>query len=178
MGQINHKLKKIIFNKLYKDLSHAKIILDNYESIWFIDIENKYWYLEFKKGGVLLWRYNFFTIFFELFSMESSEFQWIISEWVEEVLNRKVDSTHFVDGQVYRLMEEVLNRKVDSTIPLNNKPTLSVEEVLNRKVSSNSRWYSYSPSEVEEVLNRKVILTTVEKPISNVSRDDEVLKLK
>jgi hypothetical protein len=134
MGQISHKLKKVIFNKLYKDLSHAEIILDNHESIWFIDRENKYWYLEFKKGGVLLWRYKFFTIFFELFSMESSEFQWIISEWVEEVLNRKVDST-----------------------------------------TSCGRIFSF---QVEEVLNRKVILTTVEKPISNVSRVEEVLKLK
>ena len=67
------RLKKIIFNKLYEDLKHVEII--NYkESVWFIDREKKYWYLECEKDGILWWKYDFFTNFFRLFSMERSEF--------------------------------------------------------------------------------------------------------
>ena len=92
--EVSEKIKKIIFDKLDKDLSHAEIIFDDKSgSIYFIDRENKYWYTEFEKSGKLWWRYQFFNEFFKLFSMEQSEYEPIIGEWMEEVLNSKVTST-------------------------------------------------------------------------------------
>jgi hypothetical protein len=90
---MNERLKRIIFKKLDQDLGHAEIIVDDDKSIWFIDRTNKYWYLELKKTGHLWWRYQFFEDFFPLFGMEREEYEPVIAEWVEEVLNRKVVST-------------------------------------------------------------------------------------
>jgi hypothetical protein len=102
------RLKKIIFNKLYEDLKNAEIIPYK-DSIWFIDREKKYWYLEYEKSGKLWWRYDFFTNFFRLFSMERSEYERVIADWVEEVLNFKVDTTHVIEFVLFNVVEEVLN---------------------------------------------------------------------
>jgi len=55
---ISDKLKKIIFDKLYKDLFKVEIIPYN-DNLWFIDREYKYWYFELKKDGTLWWKYDF-----------------------------------------------------------------------------------------------------------------------
>ena len=91
--EVNERLKNSIKKKLTRDLSHAEIILDDDGTIWFIDRENNYWYLELKKSGNLWWRWKFFSEFFHFFSMERSEYEPIIAEWAEEVLNFKVVST-------------------------------------------------------------------------------------
>ena len=108
---MNPRLKQIIKNKLSEDLSSVSII--NYNgSIWFIDPKSKYWYLElYKKTKTLWWRLDFFEEFFILFSMEQREFVPIIIEWVEEVLNSRVNITR-TDSNVLFLedeVEEVLN---------------------------------------------------------------------
>lgn len=163
---IHHKLKKIIFNKLYKDLSKVEIIhLTN--TIWFIDRENKYWYFEYETCGNLYWRYDFFINFFSLFSLERSEFDSIMSEWVEEVLNCKVNTTlvkqvlncnvntvYWMMGDDRNRVEQVLNCKVNTINPgagwlLDS----AVEQVLNCKVHTTGENHSERPKKVEEVLN-------------------------
>ena len=89
---MNIIIKKRIFDKLYNDLKDVEII-DCGDSIWFVDREKKYWYLEYEKSGYLMWRQQFFYNFFLLFSMERSQYEQVIAEWVEEVLNCKVDTT-------------------------------------------------------------------------------------
>ena len=107
---MNEKLKKVIFSKLYRDLADAEII--QYEdNIWFIDRKEKYWYLDYKKSGRLYYRYQFFTNFFKLFSMEEDEFKPIISDWVEEVLNCKVTKTTWLAVPSISMVEEILNCK-------------------------------------------------------------------
>lgn len=86
---MNNKLKQIIFNKLYEDLKHVEIIPYN-NSMWFINREEEYWYLECTKNGVMWWRWEFFDNFFLLFSMEEIEYQSIISEWAELMLKSKI----------------------------------------------------------------------------------------
>jgi len=106
---MNNKLKKIIFDKLYMNLSDAEIIKHD-NTFWFIDVDEKYWYLRYQKlDGVLWWRYDFFNDFFMLFSMEQKEYEPIISEWVEEVLNNKVITSSWWLGDYLFGMEEVLN---------------------------------------------------------------------
>ena len=174
---VSERLKQIIFKQLYKELSNVEIIPYR-DSIYFIDRDKKYWYFEYEKSGELWWRYDFFTSFFLLFSLEPNDYQKIMGDWVEEVLNCKVDST----GNNYtfcltkveevlnckvtstdfgfrsggRKMEEVLNCKVTSTpvdMPLNLE---AVEEVLNCKVTSTIKIFGFFNKAVEEVLNCKV----------------------
>jgi hypothetical protein len=91
---MNIRIKKRIFDKLYNDLKDAEII-DCKDSIWFVDRDKEYWYLEYKKSGKLYWMTDFFDNFFLLFSMEQDEYEQVIADWVEEVLNCKVDSTFY-----------------------------------------------------------------------------------
>ena len=160
----NNKLKKIIFDKLYQDLSHVEII--PYEdSVWFIDREKQYWYFEYKKSGTLWWRYYFFVDFFVLFSMYEDEFQWVISEWVEVVLNHKVATPIKLPGHSAIEVEVVLNHKVATPYGILLKTRFLVEEVLNCKVvtpqSSTKKWEILA----EVVLNHKVVT-----PIGNFTK--------
>jgi hypothetical protein len=91
---MNIRIKKRIFDKLYNDLKGAEII-DCGDSIWVVDRDKEYCYLKYEKSGNLWWRYQFFDNFFLLFSMERSQYEQVISEWVEEVLNCKVGTTVF-----------------------------------------------------------------------------------
>ena len=145
------RLKKIIFNKLYEDLKHVEIIHFD-DSIWFIDREKKYWYLQYEKSGYLWWRFDFFPRFFRLFSMERSEYERVIADWVEEVLNFKVGTTQPTAYRTIPSVEEVLNYKVCTTTGDFSNLPIRVEEVLNFKVdiTHNSVYYT---TKVEEVLN-------------------------
>ena len=161
MDQISNKLKKIVFNKLYSDLSHTEIILyDKTGSIWIIDRENKYWYLEFEKSGKLWWRYQFFQEFFQIFSMERSEYEPIIGEWVEDVLNRKVVPPFQCVNTHTLSVEDVLNPKVVSPFCLGNSQRRMVEDVLNQKVVPPLDTSVIADNQVEEVLNSKVVSIT------------------
>jgi hypothetical protein len=134
---ISNRLKQIIFNKLYKDLSKIEIISYG-NSIWFIDRENEYWYLEYEKNGKLWWRHGFFESFFVLFSLELNDYQPIISEWVEEVLNCKVNTPAPVRTILQLEVEEVLNCKVNTPYITRFIISSRVEEVLNCKVNTPS----------------------------------------
>jgi hypothetical protein len=108
---MNDKLKKIIFDKLYMNLSDAEVIECN-GSTFIIDREEKYWYIECENSGKLWWRYDFFEDFFLLFSIGKSEYKPIITEWVEEVLNCKVIASRefsFTDYEGEEAMEDILN---------------------------------------------------------------------
>ena len=108
--EIDDRLKKIIFKKLAKDLSNVEVI--PYEdSIWFIDRDKKYWYFELENDGTLWWRWEFFEQFFQLFSLERDDYEPIIADWVEQILNQKVDTTLIGTEFLETEVEEVLNSK-------------------------------------------------------------------
>jgi len=156
--EISNKLKKVIFKKLYKDLSHVDIIPYN-DSIWFIDKGNSYWYFEFENDSKQLWwRYDFFTDYFNLFSMEEKTFVPILSEWVENILNHKVneiDRHFFFRGHI---VEEMLNCNVETTSS-SSTPFFRVEEILNCKVETTTSSQTFLLQRVEEVLNYKAETT-------------------
>lgn len=191
---IPDRLKKIIFRKLYDDLSHVEIIPFK-NSIWFVDRDEKYWYFELKKDGTLWWRYQFFSNFFILFSLDRDEYQSIMAEWVEEVLNSRVYRTtgqysktyHQVEealnSRVYTMIpaqwhvgnwaEEVLNSRVNTTFSFNDYPIQGVEEVLNSKFDATSFSDSLTPRGMEEALNTRVDTTfncrqIVDSPVEDV----------
>ena len=152
---VTDKLKQLIFKHLYKELGNVEIIPYK-DSVWFIDRENCYWYFQLSKDGCLFWRYSFFPSFFSIFSLEQSEFEPIISSWVEEVLNHKVSTTGNKLGYFSRKVEEVLNHKVSTTKMFVIDEFPLVEEVLNHKVSTTEEKTTVTAKWVEEVLNHKV----------------------
>ena len=155
---VTDKLKQLIFKHLYKELGNAEIIPYR-DSIWFIDRENCYWYFQLSKDGCLFWRYSFFPSFFSIFSLEQSEFEPIISSWVEEVLNHKVSTTNYHDWFALFLVEEVLNHKVSTTGNTLSHRLLQVEEVLNHKASTTKMFVIDEFNMVGEVLDSKVSTT-------------------
>ena len=139
LWHMNEKLKKIIFSKLYQDLSHAEII-EHAGSIWFIDRVRKYWYLEYRDDGVLYWRHIFFTDFFELFSMQMNEFEKYICGWVEEVLNCKIKTQTYTSFPYSKLITDIFNlqsTKMDNLLncersfSTDNNRGIVVGQVLN-----------------------------------------------
>lgn len=149
---MNPGLKKIVFKKLNQDLSKVEIILSENQSIWFIDRANKYWYFELEKSGKLWWRYEFFTDFFPLFCLEVNEFQPLLSEWVEGILNRGVSSTSHPGANAYDQVEGILNSGVSATGDLGMERIATVESILNHGYRKGSR-------KVDEALNHKVSIT-------------------
>ncbi len=155
---VTDKIKQYIFKRLYKELGNAEIIPYN-NSIWFIDRNERYWYFELENNGNLYWRYNYFTNFFSWFSLEPNQFEPIISEWVEEVLNHKVSTTGNQGHDSGFWVEDVLNHKVSTTVPYLTIDNVQVEKVLNHKVSTTWSGHSTQPNMVEQVLNHKVSTT-------------------
>ena len=175
-GMISEKLKQVIFKELYYQLGKVEIIPYN-DSIFFINRENKYWYLEFEKRGRLWWRYDFFNDFFKIFSLEVQDYTKIISEWVEEILNCKVLTTKNSLIMDIGGVEEILNCKVLTTTKFKYYISNMVEEVLNHKVSTTYKSSLCLYEEVEEVLNHKVS-TTIHRTIDDTLLVEEVLNYK
>ena len=96
---MNIIIKKRIFDRLYEKPGHATIIDCEY-TIWFVDRDKEYWYLEYGKSGDLWWREEFFKNYkyFKVLSIEKRVYEKIIAEWVEEVLNCKVDAIDWTNG--------------------------------------------------------------------------------
>ena len=155
---ITDRLKQLIFKRLYKELGNVEIIPYN-GSVWFIDRENSYWYFQLSAQGCLYWRYSFFPSFFSVFSLEQSEFEPILSSWVEEVLNSNVSATRYHLLEQVLKVEEVLNNKVSTTTFAGGVQGNAVEEVLNHKVSTTCSENHSLPNSVKEVLNNKVSTT-------------------
>jgi len=157
---MDSRLKKIIFKKLNSDLGRCEIILAENKSIWFIDRANKYWYFELEKSGKLWWRYEFFTDFFILFCLEINEFQPLLSEWVEGVLNRG-----YRKGS--RKVDEALNHKVVTTEYCGIIPSYDLEEVLNCEIKEIDGGELFENGTVEKILNVEInetIGTTIREP--------------
>ena len=172
---MHQRLKEIVFKKLNQDLSKVEIIVAENKSIWFIDRANKYWYFELEKSGKLWWRYEFFTDFFILFCLEVNEFQPILSEWVEGILNRGVSATGDLGMERIATVEKIFDSNVNmtrylytrsghrlhSTVEgiLNHgyrKGSRKVDEVLNREVDTNTEGRYNKPRRVDKVLNREI----------------------
>jgi len=143
---IDKNLKKIIFKKLYKDLSNVEII-PNKESIWFIDRDKKYWYFELQNNQRLWWRYDFFENFFSAFSLNRDDYESIIKDWVKEVLNNNVVKTYYSRRFHDDMVKDVLNIKTEKTSWSGSILSVSVKDLLNCKMVTT--W-------VKEILNNNI----------------------
>ena len=153
---MNSNLKKIIFRKLFEDLSHVEIIPYK-NNIWFIDREEKYWYFLFDQNKILWWRFDFFSRFFGLFSLERKEFEPILSEWVEWLLNYKIYSSAPPHETPEYWLKYVLNYEVGSFAAGGDYVNKRVEEVLSHKIESTKEGGTGNHYHIEQVLSQKVI---------------------
>jgi hypothetical protein len=144
---VSDKLKKIIFDELYFNLSTVEIICYD-KSIWFIDREKKFWYFQFVRG-TLWYRYDYFHFFFKMFSLIEDDFKPILMSWVEEVINTDVVKISKNMKRVKNL-EESLNYKVKSFYGVPFDMEMSVDEV-----TENNLGYYDEPILVGNVLKHK-----------------------
>lgn len=144
-------LKQFIFNNLIKDLSNVEIIRHD-ESLWFINRGNKYWYLELVKTGKLYWRYQFFSEFFDMYSIDRDVYEPIIKEFVELVLNCDVSSTKTTMAVSSQMVFTVLNNDITSTAAAQGTGNKPLEDALNNGITS-SRPANKSLTIVDSVLN-------------------------
>jgi len=110
----------------------VEIIEDN-GSIWAIDPDEKYWYFELQENGTVWWRWGFFNNFFKLFSLERNEFEPLIRELVEDILNRKVGASYTGQVRLAYQVEDILNRKVGRSSGHGQRLTMSIKDILNRR---------------------------------------------
>lgn len=162
---MNERLKKIVFRKLYEDLSHVEIIQYG-NSIWFIDRQKKYWYFEYSRIGLLWWRFEFFSSFFDIFGIERKEYELIMSEWMEEVLNKGINATYpqkhtrFILSKVEDMLKDKPNRAEPNLIiepKLWFENQTRMEDLLKHKIGLTMEYGNANEDKVERVLNHKVI---------------------
>ncbi len=111
---ISDKLKQIIFNELYTQLKDVEIIPYN-GSVWFINRDEKYWYLELNSNNHLWWRYSFFVDFFQLFSLEIYQIEPLIREWTESILNHRISKITIGHYGCRQLLEQMLDCNIESS---------------------------------------------------------------
>ena len=158
---ISDRTKQFIFNALIKDLSNVEIIRHD-NSLWFIDREKKYWYLELVKTGKLYWRYQFFTEFFEMYSIERSVYEPIIREFVELVLNNRITTTAAAERKSKNRLEDALNSGNPPFLIAGSIPNTSMDLVLDNGITSTHEIVGLSNDIVDSVLNNGITSTEVE----------------
>ena len=156
---ISDRTKQFIFNNLIQDLSNVEMIRHD-ESLWFIDREKKYWYLELVKTGKLYWRYQFFTEFFEMYSIERNVYEPIIKEFVESVLNCVVSSTKTTMAVSSQMVSIVLKNNESPRLIAGSIPNTSMDLVLDKGITSTKVEFGvFRKGKVEDVLNNGITLS-------------------
>jgi len=158
---ISDRTKQFIFNNLIKDLSNVEIIRHD-NSLWFIDREKKYWYLELVMTGKLYWRYQFFTEFFVMYSIERNIYEPIIKEFVESVLNCAVSSTKTYSDGFNPKVNSILNSSKPPRLIAGSIPNTSTDLVLDNGITSTHEIVGLSNDIVDSVLNNGITSTEVE----------------
>lgn len=171
---ISDRTKQFIFNSLIKDLSNVEMIRHE-ESLWFIDREKKYWYLELVKTGKLYWRYQFFTEFFEMYSIERNVYEPIIKEFVESVLNCGVTSTKTYSDAFNPKVNSILNSGKPPLLIAGSIPNTSMDLVLDNGITSTEVEFGVFRNEiVEDAINNGIALI-ISRPFAKYEKIDSVL---
>jgi hypothetical protein len=158
---ISDRTKQFIFNNLIQDLSNVEMIRHD-ECLWFIDREKKYWYLELSSTGKLYWRYQFFTEFFEMYSIDREVYEPIIREFVELVLNNRITTTAAAERKSKNRLEDALNSGNPPFLIAGSIPNTSMDVVLDNGITSTHEIVGLSNDIVDSVLNNGITSTEVE----------------
>ena len=146
---VKDKLKSIIFKLLSEWLKDVEIIPYN-GSIWFIDRGNKYWYLELNPNNHLWWRYSFFFDFFGMFSLEFKEFEPLIREWTESILNHRISKITIGHYGCRQLLEQMLDCNIESS----NHSEYNIDFIYSYNIlTPGGNGFHYNTKSVEMILN-------------------------
>jgi hypothetical protein len=157
---ISDRTKQFIFNNLIKDLSNVEMIRHD-ESLWFIDREKKYWYLELVKTGKLYWRYQFFTEFFDMYSIDREVYEPIIKEFAELVLNNRITTTAATERKSKNRLEDALNSGNPPFLIAGSIPNTSTDLVLDNGITSTKVEFGvFRKGKVEDALNNGITSTS------------------
>ena len=89
------RYKQYVLNKLVSDLEGFLVYYNpQFKSWWWINPDTKKWRFEFKDSGTLYWFYGWGDNFISKYSLEESEFEEVISRYVEDTLQNGVVNTH------------------------------------------------------------------------------------
>lgn len=107
MSNMNPKLEKIIFSKLFEDLKDKNIVCWKNE-FWILDIETTDWYLCVVSQGSSWFNQDFFKTYTNLFSLSNKELSSILKIWVEDIFKvrvhqlsrRQSNMTYIIDGML------------------------------------------------------------------------------
>jgi len=188
---VNPKLAKIAMGKLYDDIKDAEVIPYR-SSVWIIDRKNKYWYIEYRDGGAMYWRRDFFQDFFNMFSMKDKDFEPLLVTMMEDILNNYKDILKNIEKPEYTSVEDDLRKNNGDTFisPASLGYNTGYEDIPNQKVKSSDPSYNRethtvgsilknnttSPkTDVEDVLKHKV-KTPMPGFLSSTNPLDKVLK--
>jgi hypothetical protein len=145
------------------------------ESLWFIDREKKYWYLELVKTGKLYWRYQFFTEFFDMYSIDREVYEPIIKEFVELVLNCGVTSTKPTMAVSSQMVSIVLKNNESPRLIAGSIPNTSMDLVLDNGITSTEVEFGVFRNEiVEDALNNGITSTSYH-PFAEYEKINSVL---
>jgi hypothetical protein len=150
---VNPKLAKIAMGKLYDDIKDAEVIPYR-SSVWIIDRKNKYWYIEYRDGGAMYWRRDFFQDFFNIFSMKDKDFEPLLVTMMEDILNNYKDILKNIEKPEYTSVEDDLRKNNGDTFisPASLGYNTGYEDIPNQKVTSSDPSYNRKTHTVGSIL--------------------------
>ena len=146
---MNDRLKKIIFKKLSKHISEIDIVfVQETDSVFFIDIEDEYWYFELEKSGLLWWKLDFFRIFFKMFSIEFTEYDELVKNWFEKFISLDVKSTQLStmhkEANTQYFLPEII-KKINRS---ETNQRIKIKDLINKK---NNHLFNFVPTNITNI---------------------------
>lgn len=146
---MNDRLKKIIFKKLSKNISEIDIVfVQETDSVFFIDIEDEYWYFELEKSGLLWWKLDFFRFFFKMFSIEFTEYDELIKNWFEKFISLDVKSTQLSTMYKEANTEYFLPEIIKKINRLETDQRIKIKDLINKK---NNHLFDLVPTNITNI---------------------------
>jgi len=155
----NLKYREYVLNKLVSDLEEFVVYYNpQFKSWWWIKPETKEWRFEFKKTGSLYWYYGWGDNFKMKYSLDDSEFEEIISRYVEHTLQNGVFHTIVVDGVRMNNVEHTLQNGVKQTLFVSIPDSFGINDTLQYGVVHTAHLSSPLGDRVEHTLQNGSII--------------------
>jgi hypothetical protein len=188
------RYKKLLW-LIFKEKTEGCDIYHNHGSIWLILTDEKKWVFELTKEGTLWYNYYFFKDCFRLLSLDVTENQNYITDWVvekiqngvkytdacqigtstsiEDTIQNGVKETFLVDGTRIGIVENTIQIGVKHTQWGTNQRKNPIEDTIQNGVKETR---GLGPSEVTKKEINKVIKETHEDVYHHNGRVEGVIK--
>ena len=128
------KYRQYVLNKLVSNLEGFDVYYNpQFKSWWWINPETKEWRFEFKKTGSLYWYYGWGDNFRMKYSLDDSEFEEMISRYVEQILQNRVVDTGYRHLNKFFLLEHIFQNRVTDTLECRQPYKRFVEDMISKE---------------------------------------------